>query len=92
MERKNKQRLSLTVEADTLTRLHAMRRRYGFPTVCQLCRVMLVLVLNTLERRKAEAATREREIEDMFDEYFDWEPQPNGDVPQRRWHRSVNDE
>lgn len=91
-ERKTRRRLSLTMDAETLARLHILRRRYGFATTCKMCRAMLVLVLNTLDRQPAERGDPERDIADMFDTYKDWEPQPDGDVPRRQWKRSVNDE
>ena len=83
-----RRRINLSVSEQTYQELLKVQKEYGFRNVCEVASALLSLFLKRV-RKVAEAPPLpeddEEEIRAMFEEYGNWEPQPEaGHAPQVR--------
>ncbi len=79
-------RISTRVSPDDWSRLERIRDDYGFRSVYQMLHALVTLFLAwRLDEEDGRGVTVPAEIEEMFEAFRDWEPQPFGrPAPKRR--------
>lgn len=90
----NRRRVNISIDPQTYDRLQKLKTAHGFKNVCEL----VVACVNVLLDRMTESEARRYDlpeddgqyIDEMFDDLSHSQRTPDGDVPVRHHHRSVN--
>ena len=84
----SRRRINLSVSEDMYTQLLRVQEDYGFKNVCEVAVTLLALFLKRVRKVEEDDPLPEDDeatIREMFEEYGNWEPQPQpGHAPQVR--------